>query len=85
MGCGMEVPHLQFTEQPDSYHLDASEYQNSGNYEDRTMKQHYILPGKDFQEQKPERHRRSDGHTESSYRAEEVQRPRHIAKQKANG
>ena len=79
------MPDLEFAEKADAHHLDSGKYEDAGDDEDGTVKRHDVLAGCDFEDQEPGGHAGSGHHAKSAEGAEEVQRPRHITEQEADG
>jgi len=79
------MAHLKLTEQTDAHNLYACENEDSGDDEERAVKRHDVLAGHDFEDQEPGGHSCTDRHSQGSEGAEEVQRARHITKQKSDG
>src|SRR5215469_2684035 len=85
MRGGMEVTHLQLAQQTDPDHLNSGEDEDAGNDEYGTVKLHDVLASDDLQDQQPHREEETRNNAKRTDGAEEVQGPRHVLQQEANG
>ena len=49
----MEVAHLKFAQKTDAHHLNSSEDQDAGDYEDGTVDIHDVLAGDELEDKQP--------------------------------
>lgn len=83
--CGVEVAHLEFTEETNTEHLDAGEDKHTGDDEDGAVLIEHVTAGGDLQNEHPDGEGEAGDHAYGPNRTKEVEWARHVLEKKPDG
>ncbi len=81
MRSGVKVPNLQLSKKANADHLNSCEDQDARDHEERTVEVHDRLPGKQLEDEQPDRESRTRESTQRADGSKKVQRTRHVLQQ----